>query len=53
VEGALNSTSFADSLSIGGYDEMGYFVAYPIEVLLQLLKDSIPYAINFVDKIEE
>lgn len=50
--GAVVGVSFAEPTSEGDYDEMGYGVAYPIEVLRQLLKDSTTMDVNFVERIE-
>lgn len=49
--GAVVGVAFSEPSSKGDYDEMGYGVAYPIEVFYEMLKKSVPMNVNFVDSI--
>ena len=49
--GAVVGVAFSEPMSKGDYDEMGYGVAYPIEVFYQMLDHSTTMNVNFVDAI--
>ena len=50
--GAVVGVAFSEPMSKGDYDEMGYGIAYPIEVFYELLKNPLDMKVNFVDAIE-
>lgn len=49
--GAVVGVAFSEPSSEGDYDEMGYGVAYPIEVFYQMLNDSTTMNVKFVDDV--
>lgn len=49
--GAVVGVAFSEPMSEGNYDEMGYGVAYPIEVFYQILKNPSLMKVNFVSSI--
>lgn len=49
--GAVVGVAFSEPMSKGDYDEMGYGVAYPIEIFYQILDHSTTMKVNFVDPI--
>ncbi len=49
--GAVVGVAFSEPMSEGDYDEMGYGVAYPIEVFYEMLKKPETMQVNFVDAI--
>lgn len=50
--GAVVGVAFSEPAAEGNYDDMGYGIAYPIDVLSQLLKDYTNMQVNFVDEHE-
>lgn len=52
TNGAVVGVAFSEPTSEGDYDEMGYGVAYPIEVLQQMLQDATTIKVNFVDEVK-
>lgn len=52
ANGAVVGVAFSEPTSEGDYDEMGYGVAYPIEVLQQMLQDATTIKVNFVDEVK-
>ena len=51
ANGQVVGVAFAEPMSEGNYDEMGYGVAYPIEVFHQMLTDYQTLQVNYVDKV--
>lgn len=51
-DGAVVGVAFAESDSKGDYDEMGYGIAYPIDVFYQMLQNSHSMKVNFVDEVK-
>lgn len=51
ANGQVVGVAFAEPMSEGNYDEMGYGVAYPIEVFHQMLTDCQTLQVNYVDKV--
>lgn len=49
--GAVVGVAFSEPESEGDYDDMGYGIAYPIEVLDKMMQDPITLSVNFVDQI--
>lgn len=49
--GAVVGVAFSEPSAEGDYDEMGYGVAYPIEVFYQMLNNPLTMEVNFVDAI--
>ena len=47
--GAVVGVAFCEPMSEGNYDEMGYGIAYPIDVLKKLLDDFVPISVKFKD----
>ena len=50
--GQVVGIAFSEPMSEGNYDEMGYGVAYPINVLGQLLNNCEVMYVNFVDNVQ-
>ena len=50
--GAVVGLAFAEPLSKGDYDDMGYGIAYPISVYFQMLKQCTTMQVNFVDEVQ-
>lgn len=50
--GQVVGVAFAEPKSEGNYDEMGYGIAYPINVLGQLLENGQAMQVNYVDKVK-
>lgn len=50
--GQVVGVAFSEPMSKGNYDDMGYGVAYPIDVLDQLLDNCQVMQVNFVDKVQ-
>jgi hypothetical protein len=51
-DGAVVGVAFAESGSEGDYDEMGYGIAYPIDVFYQMLQNSQNLEVDFVDEVK-
>lgn len=49
--GAVVGVAFSEPMSKGDYDEMGYGIAYPIEVFYEMLKNPLSMKVTFVDAI--
>lgn len=49
--GAVVGVAFSEPMSKGDYDEMGYGIAYPIEVFYGMLKNPLSMKVTFVDAI--
>lgn len=50
--GAVVGVAFSEPMSKGDYDEMGYGIAYPIEVFYGMLKNPSSMKVTFVDTID-
>ena len=50
--GQVVGVAFSEPMSEGNYDDMGYGVAYPIDVLGQLLDNCQVMQVNFVDEVQ-
>lgn len=50
--GQVVGVAFSEPMSEGNYDEMGYGVAYPIDVFRQLLDDYEVMNVNYVDNVQ-
>lgn len=50
--GAIVGVAFSEPSSEGDYDEMGYGIAYPIQVLIQFLESPSKMVVNFVDAVQ-
>lgn len=50
--GQVVGVAFSEPMSEGNYDEMGYGIAYPINVLGALLDDCTEMMVNFVDNVQ-
>ena len=50
--GAVVGVAFSEPTAEGNYDNMGYGVAYPIDMLGQLLADCTNMQVNFVDSVQ-
>lgn len=50
--GAVVGVAFSEPMSKGDYDEMGYGVAYPIEVFYYMLQNNATMKVNFVERID-
>lgn len=50
--GAVVGVAFSEPMSNGNYDEMGYGIAYPIDVLCEMLKNCRTMNVSFVDEIK-
>lgn len=49
--GAVVGVAFSEPMSKGDYDEMGYGIAYPIEVFYEMLKNPLSMKVTFVEAI--
>lgn len=50
-DGAVVGVAFAEPMSKGDYDEMGYGIAYPINVFFQMLNSYETMKVNFVENL--
>ena len=49
--GAVVGVAFSEPMSKGDYDEMGYGIAYPIDLFYEMLKNPLTMKVNFVEVI--